>query len=49
MDRRGENGKKGIYRSLEELLGNHGFSPAITWALKFILRNPNEMMKVRCL
>jgi transcriptional regulator with PAS, ATPase and Fis domain len=41
-----EKEKREFLRVLENVLGDYGFSPAITWALRFILRNPYESLVI---
>jgi transcriptional regulator with PAS, ATPase and Fis domain len=39
-----ENEERKCLDILKEVLGNYGFSPIITWALRFFLRNPYESL-----
>ena len=41
-----EKEKREFLKVLEDVLGGYGFSPAITWALRFFLRNPYESLVI---
>jgi len=41
-----ERDKKEFLKVLEEVLGNYGYSPIITWALRFFLRNPYDSLVI---
>jgi transcriptional regulator with PAS, ATPase and Fis domain len=41
-----ENVERDCLTVLREILGSYGFSPIITWALRFFLRNPYESLVI---